>query len=364
MPAAPLVQLFRTGPYSKGAGECSLWRSVWQAAGRPGAKPPASIGPVFAIFEGRAAERLAAIRWLRVLSGVALLALLLFLADPGRLLDTLRSGDPLPAAAAAVPFAATILLEAWRIALLFEPYELGYGTALRVTLVSLFFASLTPGALGGEVYKVYFARGRKPGLARPIALTILLRLTGVCATLSLAVLYLAAYPERIEKGFQQARWSGPSRPVLGAAALLLAAGLGLALASPRGRALGRRAWAALTEALRSLHQVRPPRLAGLALISLVIAVTRVVYFYLLARSFAPDLFLPDLAPVAAATVVAGAVPVTLGGLGTQEGVLAAGLVLFGLPYPAAVAASLLNRGFLWTAAAAGWTTMVKRPPAA
>ncbi len=301
-------------------------------------------------------------RWLGIVLGAALLAVLLLLAHPGRLLATLRAGDPLPAAAAVVPFAAVLLLEALRIALLFEPYNLGYGTALRVTLASMFFGSFTPGTLGGEVYKVYFAHRRAPGLARPIALTVLLRLAGVGATLVLAALYCAVYPERISgawgKELQQARWGGPSPAVLAAAAFLLAAGAALGLASPRGRALWRRARAALAEAGRALRRIRPAQIPGLTLVSLLIAAARVVYLYLLARSFAPDVFLPDLAPVAAAGVLAGAIPLTLGGLGMQEGALAAGLVLFGLHYPEAIAASLLNRGFLWAAAAAGWVVVV------
>jgi uncharacterized membrane protein YbhN (UPF0104 family) len=284
------------------------------------------------------------------LAGVALLGLLLFLADPSRLLATLKRGDPAFAAAAALPFAALLLLEALRIAQVFEPYGLGGWTALRVTLTSAFFGSFTPGTLGGEAYKVYFAQRRVPGLARPIALTVLLRLTGMGATFALALVYFAVYPARIFDAWEQVHWGRPGRGVIAAAALLLVALLGIALASRRGREL-------VAEAGQGLREIRPSRLAGLFLVSLLNSATRIVYLYLLARTFAPGVFLPDLAPVAAASTLAGVLPVTLGGLGMQEGVLAAGLVLMGVPYPEAVAASLVNRGFLWAAAAAGWMTL-------
>jgi uncharacterized membrane protein YbhN (UPF0104 family) len=300
---------------------------------------------------------------LQVLAGVALLALLLLLAHPGRLLATLRGGNPGLVAAAALPFAAVLLLEALRIAQIFEPYGLAYGTALRVTLTSMFFGSFTPGTLGGEAYKVYFAHRRSPGLARPIALTLVLRLAGVGATLALAALYFAVYPGRLSHHWGQIHWSRPSGAAVGAAAILLALGPGLLFATSRGRELARNARAALLDAGRSLRAILPARLAGLVLASLLIAAARIVYFYLLARSFAPGLFLPDLAPVAAAATIAGVVPLTLGGLGTQEGALAAGLVLIGLPYPAAVASALLNRGFLWAAAAAGWLILAGSRPA-
>lgn len=299
---------------------------------------------------------------LQVLASLVLLALLLFLADPGRLLKTLRRGDPVFAAAAAVPFAAMLVLEALRIAQLFEAYGLGWRKALRVTLASMFFGSFTPGTLGGEAYKVYYAQRRVPGLARPIALTVLLRLAGIGATLSLAAAYFAVYPRRVLGAWEQVHLTRPARSALAAAALLLAAGLGIALASPRGRELGRRARAALLEAGRSLREIRPAQAAGLALTSLLNAAARIVYLYLLARTFAPGLFLPDLAPVAAAATLAGVVPVTLGGLGAQEGVLAGGLVLIGMSSPEAVAASLFNRGFLWAAAAAGWVALAGSPP--
>ena len=304
----------------------------------------------------------------RLISGVALLTALLLLAHPGRFLAALRGGEPLPVAVAVVPFTAVLLLEAWRIALLFRPYDLDYATAFRMTLASMFFGTFTPGNLGGEAYKVYFAHNRVPGLARPMALTVLLRLTGFGATLALVALYCAAYPERLlgarERGLLQAHWSGPSPGILAIAALLLAAGAGFGLARSWGGVLRQRARAALANAGQALHQIRPVRMAGLVLISLLIAAMRVLYLYLLACSFTKDLFLPDLAPVAAASLLAGAVPVTIGGLGTQEGALAAGLVLFGVPYPEAVAVSLLNRGFLWAAAAAGWAALSDSRPGA
>lgn len=303
-------------------------------------------------------------RSLHLVLGFAVLAWLLLLAKPVRLLGTFRDSDPVFAVAAAVPFVGVLLLEAVRIELLFQPYDWSFRTALRVTMASMFFGSFTPGALGGEAYKVSFAQERVPGLARPIALVLVLRLAGLGATLALAALYGVTYPGRIlgAGDLLQARWYGPSPGALGLAAVLLAAGLGLALASPWGRALGRPAWPALVEAGRALRLIRPARITGLALVSLLIAAARILYLDLLARSFAPALFLPDLALVAAAATIAGAVPVTLGGLGTQEGALAAGLILFGLPYPDAIAASLLNRGFLWAAAAAGWVSLVRSRP--
>ena len=279
---------------------------------------------------------------LPVLLGVALLGLLLWLADPSRLLAALRNGDPVLAAAALVPLAAVHLLEALRIAQLFQVYGLGYRTAVRITLASLFFGSFTPGSLGGEAYKVYFIQRRAPGLTRPIALTVLLRLAGIVATFSLAALYFLVYPNRISRSWE---WS-PSPAVLVAIGLLGLAGLAVAVGSRRVR-----------EALR---EIRPSQAAALALVSLLVSVARIFYFYLVARCFTPDLFVPDLAPVAAATLLAAAVPVTVGGLGAQEGALAAGLVLIGVPYPQAVAASLLNRGFLWAGAAAGWASLAGR----
>ncbi len=288
---------------------------------------------------------------------MALLGLLLFLADPGRLLDTLKRGDPAFAAAAALPFVAMTLLEALRLSLVFEPYGLGWRTGLRVTLTSAFFGSFTPGTLGGEAYKVYFVQRRVPGLARPIALMVLLRLAGIAATFSLAAAYFAVYPDRILGVWEQIYWSRPARSAVAVGALLLAAVLAFVLASRRGRALLHRMRTSLLDAGRGFREIRPSRLAALLLVSLLTATGRIVYLYLLARTFAPGVFLPDLAPVAAAATLAGVVPVTIGGLGTQEGVLAAGLVLIGVPYPEAIAASLLNRGFLWAAAAAGWATL-------
>lgn len=271
----------------------------------------------------------------KVLVGIALLAILVAAVEPEELLATVRGAAALPLAGAFAAYVAMNLLEGWRTQIVFDAYRLGFGTALRITLVGTFLGNFTPGMVGADLYKVYFLHKREKGFARPIALLLLLRVLGMIAVFALAGLGLAA-------------GQGWPAEALGRSALL--AGL-----TERARATARE----LRDAVR---QIRAGQLAALAVLSAGVALTRALSLYLLARSFTEDVLFWDVAAVVALSVVANAVPVTIGGLGLQEGAVAAGLVLYGVARPDAVAVSLLNRVFVWIISIPGAVSFLRSRP--
>ena len=269
---------------------------------------------------------------LKIAVGVALLALLLSAVEPRELLATLKSADPLPLAGAFAAYLAMNLFEGWRTQIVFERYRLTFGTALRITLVGTFLGNFTPGMVGADLYKVYFLHRRERGFARPIALLLLLRVLGMICVFALAGLgLLAGHGWRTE-------------PL---ARSVLAFGL-----MDRVRAV-------VEELKDAVRQVRAPQLGALVLLSAGVAVTRALSLWWLVLAFTDGVLFWDLAVVVAFSVVANAVPITIGGLGLQEGAVAAGLVLYGVARPDAVAVSLLNRVFVWAISIPGAIAFVR-----
>jgi uncharacterized membrane protein YbhN (UPF0104 family) len=241
-----------------------------------------------------------------------------------------------------------VVLDAARLHLAFvgPAGRLGGGEALRLTLVGIFFGTFTPGTVGADVYKLV-ALGRRQGLARPLALTTLLRLIGLATLVGPALLILLLAPGRFAGALAPPRWSPGALALAAAGLALLAAGAWAAL---RGNGRGRRLLQDLVAALAAL---RPAQLLLLVLLCLVVTAVRALCLERLAASVGGAVTLPEAAVLAALTVAASALPLGLGGLGLTEGALAAGLVFLGLGRPEAVAAALLNRAFLWGAAAVG-----------
>ncbi|HSF39455.1 MAG TPA: lysylphosphatidylglycerol synthase transmembrane domain-containing protein [Thermoanaerobaculia bacterium] len=257
---------------------------------------------------------------LKAAVGLALLALLLSAVEPRELLETLRNAAPLPLAGSFAAYLVMNLFEGWRTQIVFERYRLTFGTAFRITLVGTFLGNFTPGMVGADLYKVYFLNRRERGFARPIALLLLLRVLGMIFVFAFAGLgLLAGHGWRTE-------------PLAGSA---LALGLG-----DRVRGI-------VQELKDALRQVRAPQLGSLVLLSAGVAFTRALSLWWLVLAFTDGLLFWDMAVVVAFSVVANAVPITIGGLGLQEGAVAAGLVLYGAARPDAVAVSLLNRVFTW-----------------
>ncbi|HKV08980.1 MAG TPA: lysylphosphatidylglycerol synthase transmembrane domain-containing protein [Thermoanaerobaculia bacterium] len=269
---------------------------------------------------------------LKVVLGLGLLALLLSAVEPRELLATIKNAAPLPLAGSFAAFLVMNLFEGWRTQIVFERYRLSFGTALRITLVGTFLGNFTPGMVGADLYKVYFLNRREKGFARPIALLFLLRVLGMIWVFALAGLgLLAGHGWRTE-------------PLAGSA---LALGLG-----DRFRALFR-------ELQEAVQQVRAPQLGALVLLSAGVAFSRALSLWWLILAFTDGLLFWDMAVVVAFSTLANAVPLTIGGLGLQEGAVAAGLVLYGAARPDAVAASLLNRVFTWAISIPGAIAFVR-----
>lgn len=266
--------------------------------------------------------------------GAALLAVLLAAAGPQRLLATLRRAEPLPLLAGLTAYVLLNLAEGWRTKTVFREYGLTFATALRITFVGTFLGNFTPGMVGADVYKVYFLNRLEKGMTRPVALLLVLRAMGAAAVVALAGVGLLAGHG----------WAGTGRSAVLAA-------------------LPERVRETLRTVLHTLRQIRPGQILGLSALSVAVAVLRALSLWFLARGFTDGILFADVAVVVALSIFGNAVPVTVGGLGVQEGVIAAGLVLYGVARPDAIGISLVNRACQWLLSVPGAVAFARSRPA-
>jgi uncharacterized membrane protein YbhN (UPF0104 family) len=253
--------------------------------------------------------------WLRVLGGLAILAVVGWRLGTGPFLDGLRAVDPLAIILAAVLTFGTTAACAWRwrVVALGLGVELSLRRAIAAYYRSQFLNTVLPGGILGDLHRGV-DHGRAAGdLSRGLRAVAWERVAGQIVQLVVAVLGLALLPS-------------PFRSVLplvlagtAVAGLLLAGAVRFAPATSISRTahawrvaasdvrrglLARRAWPAITAA------------------SLVAVAGHVSVFVLAAHVVGADASLPVLLPLASLVLVAAALPTSIGGWGPREGVAA------------------------------------------
>jgi len=313
-------------------------------------------------------SRLSSIAWtggFRLFFGAVLMLALLAAVDLRLLWASLLASDgTLLGASLVAAGTAGVVLEAARFQRVFAQAGVSYRAALRITLASLFVGSFTPGSVGAEAYKVYAVARHEGGVVRSLVRLSLLRVLGLVAMLTAAAGAGLWKPERLRQVGERVvwRWPAVSVPLVGVAATTLAI-LALAAVAIGWRRIAPGARGALRQAVEALVAFRLRLVGEVFGLSLGVAMLRGVSLVLLLRSLGERCRFGDLLIVAALSVLAGALPISPAGLGVQEGVLAGCLMLLGVSPPAAAAAALLNRSFLWLFAAAGaWATAVTTRP--
>lgn len=260
--------------------------------------------------------------------------------------------DPLEVLKAASAFAiAVIVLEGARIKILFVDYGLNYPMAVKITLIGVFFGNFTPGMVGAEIYKVHFVHQLRAGFAKPLTLVAVLRLVGLAVTVFTTVLVLILCDIHFEPLSEFVTSASSSRSAMLAAGLaaVLAVLLGWAWRSGRMTRLFN-LWQGMIAALK---QIRASQLLGITGLSFLVLGARAAFLIWLVRALAGSLGPAEGLLAAAGSVLAGALPVSFGGLGVQEGALAGILFTLGTPESIALAVALINRLLIWLIALAG-----------
>ncbi|MGB3069197.1 MAG: lysylphosphatidylglycerol synthase transmembrane domain-containing protein [Ottowia sp.] len=278
---------------------------------------------------------------LRGLLGLALLAVVLALAEPGRVVTALREAKPgwlLAGLAAAVASNVASALR-WRALARWLGSDLGVRDAQRWYFQAMGLNALLPGAVvGGDVYRaVMLKRAGQDTLASTWSV-ILDRVSGLWMLCLIGSLGAALSAETLGKAFS-------IRPSVLAALALAVAALWLALpwllppVLRRWTGLGKR-WVgplrAAAERPDFSAQIGAQALASAA-VQILSAAALAAGALALGVHLSPAAWAFAMAPI----FLMAALPVSVGGWGTREAAAAATLALFGVDPAAAVGAAMV-----------------------
>ncbi|MEZ3160709.1 lysylphosphatidylglycerol synthase transmembrane domain-containing protein [Microbacterium sp. BWT-B31] len=265
--------------------------------------------------------------WVRAGVGAGILLALLLQLGAGPFLTGLAAVSPPAIAAAVVLGAAATVAAAWRWRILAGRLGLRLGWAQAVTAYyrSQFLNSVLPGGVVGDVHRaVWHARGG--GLAQASRAVAAERAAGQAVQLVLAAAVVVTLQ----------RWA--YAPTLGIVLLaIVAAGVGLTVAAAMNasaRAAIRRELAHLAVAFGTVGTV-----ARVAVASAVAVACHVTTFVIAALAVGVEAPLARLVVAGLIAVLAGAIPLSIGGWGPREGAAAWAFAAAGLGATAGIAAS-------------------------
>jgi len=284
------------------------------------------------------------VKWGRIVVSLALLAVLVTKVDPDELIPSDRSlpGTLAFASSGAALMALSFLVAAWRWQRVLAVYDVHVRlrTLVKHYLAGQFVGNALPSTVGGDVLRISRSSKDIESTEVAFASVVLERLTGFVALPLLTILGFAIRPDL----FDVPR----SWVAIGIACGTLAT-LGIILwlsAHPRlaGRFVHSESW---TRYIGIVHVGvdrfrRDPRdTSGALLLSIVYQFTVVAAVYCAVHTI--GLTIPNAAVLAIVPAVAmvQVVPISVGGLGVREGMLAFLLHPLGVPTGQAVAVGLL-----------------------
>lgn len=289
----------------------------------------------------------------RTVSGVGILAVLLWWLGTGPFLDGLRLIDGWALAAALGIGALTTVCCAWRWSLIAD--GLGVRLPLRTAVAhcyrAVFLNSTLPGGVLGDVHRAV-RHGRDTGdVGRGIRAVVWERTAGQVVQAGIALAILLVLPS-------------PVRPYLPAAtALLVAGGLAAVLvarALPRG---GASRWA---RALRATEaDIRDGLLArgkwvGVLVASTVVVAGHLATFLVAARTAGATAPLSQLVPLTLLALLAMGVPANVAGFGPREGVAAWAFGAAGLTASQGIATAMVYGVLVLVASLPGAAVLLVR----
>ncbi len=290
-------------------------------------------------------------RWLRLLAGLAVLAVVVWRTGSGPFLDGVRSLDATTLALGAAIAVPTTVACAWRWHLVARGLGMGVGVAPAVASYyrSQFLNTTMPAGIVGDVHRGV-SHGRAAGDAalglRSVAWE---RLAGQVVQVVITVVVLLLLPSPV-------RSSVPTLLGVLAVALVVAAGLRHLLPS-HGTSRASRMTRVVREDLRRGLLARRAW-PGVVLASTVAVVGHVSTYLVAARAVGVTTSPVRLLPLALLALVAMAIPLSVAGWGPREGVAAWSFAAAGLGAGAGVATAVAYGVMVTVASLPGALVMV------
>lgn len=281
-------------------------------------------------------------KWLLVAAKLAVTAGLFYLisqkvdlGDVGRRL----AGASLPLLALATTlFVAQLALNAerWRRLLALDQARLPWPRGFRYYVEAMFFNQALPGAIGGDVLRVYRARPYCKSLTQAVNSVLLDRLTGLFGLATLILIGLPLFMNRV----RDTSAAGGVAILLGLA-MIGVVGL-ILLARLEREGVGGKVRALIVDLAQQADRLarRPAEALPILALALCTHGLLVLAAFISARALGYDFSIIDCLIVVPTAIFLSMLPISLGGWGVREGAMAAGFAMIGFAQAAGVALSV------------------------
>jgi len=271
--------------------------------------------------------------------------------DHDRLLASIKAADPQLLLAAFVLFSLQGIFESGRLKIVFASFSIGFVDSVRLFFIGLFFGNFMPGMIGTDIYQIYHMHTIRPGLLRPLSLSLFLRLTGLSINLLLAVFALSLGTKKWMSAINIhlddvviPDWA----LIVTLFALLVSA---MIMTSLWGRSrlhfLHEKIFEALREFFYAVRSFSAIQHTAIGFLGIFVILSRAAGFYILVQAFGSVISGYGVILVVTGTALAMLIPISFAGLGVREISASAILIAFGIAPPEAVAISLVSRCFIW-----------------
>lgn len=239
----------------------------------------------------------------------------------------LQAADPLLLCAATSLIFVQLICNSlrWRRLMAMDRVALSFAHSFRFYLEGMFFNQALPGAIGGDVMRVYRVRPFCSGFGQAVNGVVLDRVTGLVGLCFMILIGMPLLLERVGDTGILGGFAGVL--VAGVAGVIFLAFVARMPESGRG---GRLRGAAVRFARLFIQLVRRPSdalpILGLALITHIMLIATA---YLSARAIGLTYSVEDCLIVVPTSILVATLPISLGGWGVREGAFAAGFVLIG-----------------------------------
>ncbi|MBI2515852.1 MAG: flippase-like domain-containing protein [Opitutae bacterium] len=231
----------------------------------------------------------------------------------------------------------------WQFLLAVQGIRLPLAGLFRLQMIGQFFNSFLLGSTGGDVVLIYYAAGHAPTNRTGVAVSVLAdRLLGLAGLTWWVVAVVPFLPCRADTTVNLA---ATGAWLAGAAVLGLGA-IACLLFTPAGRRWSHRFPDHMREGMHRVHEAlglhrgQPALLGASLLLAIAIPLAIVGVGWCLARAQGLAMPYPTLLGVLPLVLLVSSVPVSIGGLGTREGVVALLFPAYGLVEPAATATAV------------------------
>ena len=294
-------------------------------------------------------------RWgivLKLLISAGLIALILFFVDFEELADIAANSNPwyLIAAAVLIYFDRLLMTYKWNLLLLALDVRVPYSLLLRTYLVSPLAQILLPSTIGADLFRLYNLSLHKVDAQAVFASIFMERVIGFVAILLLILIGfgLAFYVVGDSwTHMAQLGWAVIATAAIGAFLLLALFAVYRLLIPKLAARLSQNPLMAKLRRVYMLSSEYRERRRALAVVFVWTFIEQLVVIgvvYLIVQSFHTNVSLLELLAIIPLTVLAQRLPISIDGLGGQEGVYVAVFGLVGVPPSEALLLSTSRRG--------------------